>query len=164
MLWLRYGPGIPLAAAALYTCFLIVIAFIDLAHQIIPNRIVYPAMGFALLGAFITPGLAPSSAILGGLVGFGFLFLVVFVNPAGMGMGDVRLAAFIGLITGFPSVVVALLTAIVLGGLVGALLLLSRLKSRKDPIPFGPFLVLGAFFSLLCGMDLIYSYLAYVMA
>ena len=154
LLWRHYGVSLLLALTAIYTCFLIVITFIDLEYQIIPSRVVYPAIVVALLGALITPGRSVWDSILGGLAGFGFLFLIAFVNPMGMGMGDVRLAAFIGLITGFPGVVLALGAGIIAGGLTAAFLLLARLKGRKDAIPFGPFLALGALAVLLWGADI----------
>ena len=155
VLWRHFGAGIPLVLNIVYCCFLIVIALIDLEHQIIPGRVIYPAIVVALLGAAVTPDRPVWSSLAGGLAGFGLLFLIAFVNPAGMGMGDVRLAAFIGLIAGFPGVLVALLIGIVLGGLAAAFLLLARLKGRKDPIPFGPFLVLGAIGTLLYGVEIL---------
>jgi leader peptidase (prepilin peptidase)/N-methyltransferase len=72
-----------------------------------------------------------------------------------MGMGDVKLATFIGLVVGFPSVFAALLIAFVAGGLVGGGLLLTGLKGRKDPIPFAPFLVAGGMVAMLYGQQII---------
>ena len=158
LLWQRYGLGLSLLLASAYCCVLIVVSVVDLEQQIIPSRIIYPSIIFALLGAMISPELSVSDSIWGGLLGFGFLFLVAFVNPAGMGMGDVRLAAFIGLITGFHGVVLALLIAIVGGGVVAAFLLITRLKGRRDPIPFGPFLALGAMAALLYGPEILRWY------
>ena len=158
LLWQRYGWGLSLLLASAYCCVLIVIAFVDLELQIIPSRVIHPSIFLALLGAVISPDLSLTDSLLGGLVGFGFLFLVAFVNPAGMGMGDVRLAAFIGLITGFPSVVLALLIGIVTGGVFAAFLLITRLKGRRDAIPFGPFLVLGAIATLLYGPQILRWY------
>ena len=158
MLWRHYGMGIPLILALVYCCFLIVVAFIDLEHQIIPSRVIYPAIVVAMLGALITPGRSIWNSLGGGLVGFGILFLIAFVNPAGMGMGDVRLAAFMGLIVGFPGVLVSLLIGVVAGGLAAAFLLLAGLKGRRDSIPFGPFLVLGAIVTLLYGAEILHLY------
>ena len=158
LLWQHYGMGPSLILTIVYCCFLMTVTFIDLEHQIIPSRIIYPAIAVALLGAVITPERSLWNSVAGGLVGFGILFLIAFVNPAGMGMGDVRLAAFIGLITGFPGVLFALLIGIVAGGLAAAFLLLAHLKGRKDAIPFGPFLVLGAMVALVYGAEILYPY------
>ena len=159
LLGLHYGPGVPLIFALLHLCFLIVIFMIDLEHHLILNRTVYPAMGIALLGALVLSDHPFRGAALGGLIGFAIFFTIVFIYPAGMGMGDARLAAYIGLITGMPAVFIALFLAIILGGIVGVVLLATGVKGRKDPIPFGPFLVIGGLIAMLYGKQLIRWYL-----
>jgi leader peptidase (prepilin peptidase)/N-methyltransferase len=78
-------------------------------------------------------------------------------------MGDVKLAAFIGLIVGFPAVLIALLISVVAGGLVGGLLLLTGLKGRKDAIPFAPFLVAGGMVAMLYGQQAVDWYVRYLL-
>ena len=80
-----------------------------------------------------------------------------------MGMGDVKLAAFTGLVVGFPSVFIALLVSFVSGGLVGGGLLLTGLKGRKDPIPFAPFLVAGGMVAMLYGDEIMDWYVRYLL-
>jgi leader peptidase (prepilin peptidase)/N-methyltransferase len=151
LLWLHYGPGLPLILASLYTGFLIAIFGIDLEHRLVPNRLVYPAIALALLAAPLTPDRGVAELLGGGALGFGLFLLIALARPGGMGMGDVKLAAFIGLVVGLPQVLVALFVAIMLGGVVGVALLLTRLKTRQDPIPFGPFLVTGGLLAMLWG-------------
>lgn len=165
LLWYRvgsppYGLSLPedfprLLLATLYTCFFIVIFFIDLEHRLVLNRVIYPAIVVALLAIPITAGHDAAELLGGGAIGFGLLFLIAFIYPAGMGMGDVKLATFIGLVVGFPSVFVALLISFVAGGLVGGSLLLTGLKGRKDYIPFAPFLVTGGMVAMLYGQQII---------
>jgi leader peptidase (prepilin peptidase)/N-methyltransferase len=76
-----------------------------------------------------------------------------------MGFGDVKMAALIGLATGFAEVIVAILGAIILGGLTAMALLILRLKKRKEGIPFGPFLSLAAIVTLLWGTQILNWYL-----
>lgn len=159
LLWYRYGFSSWLLLATLYTCFFIVIFFIDLEHQLVLNRVIYPAIVVALLAIPFAPGHSAKELLLGGLIGFVLLFLIVFAYPAGMGMGDVKLATFVGLVVGFPSVFVALLISFVAGGLVGGGLLLTGLKGRKDPIPFAPFLVAGGMIAMLYGKEIMDWYL-----
>ena len=78
-----------------------------------------------------------------------------------MGWGDVKMAALIGLVTGFPLVFVALFMGIVLGGLVAVILLILGIKKRKEPIPFGPFLALSAVITLLWGSQILNWYLGF---
>ncbi len=155
LLWYRYGLSFWLLLATLYTCFFIVIFFIDLEHQLVLNRVIYPAILVALLAIPITPNHDAVKLLAGGALGFALLFLIAFIYPAGMGMGDVKLATFIGLIVGFPAVFVALLISFVAGGLIGGGLLLTGLKGRKDPIPFAPFLVTGGMVVMLYGQQII---------
>jgi leader peptidase (prepilin peptidase)/N-methyltransferase len=155
LLWYRYGFSIRLLLATLYTCFFIVIFVIDLEHQLVLNRVIYPAIAVAMLAIPITPNHDVVELLGGGAFGFGVLFLIAFIYQAGMGMGDVKLATFIGLMVGFPAVFVALLISFVAGGLVGGGLLLSGLKGRKDAIPFAPFLVTGGMAAMLYGDQII---------
>jgi leader peptidase (prepilin peptidase)/N-methyltransferase len=83
------------------------------------------------------------------------LLLPAIFYRGGMGWGDIKLAAFIGLVTGFPLVLPAIFLAIISGGLTAGILLLSKLKGRKDAIPFGPFLALAAMAMLFWGKDLL---------
>jgi leader peptidase (prepilin peptidase)/N-methyltransferase len=142
---------------------------IDLEHGILPNKIVYPgiiiSIVIAALGSIF--GFEPSSiassglrlwivdAAIGGGVGFVLLLLPAILYRGGMGWGDIKLAGLIGLVTGFPLVFIALFLAIIGGGLTAAILLLAKLKSRKDAIPFGPFLSLAAMATMFWGSDLL---------
>jgi leader peptidase (prepilin peptidase)/N-methyltransferase len=158
LLWFRYGFSLRLLLATLYTCFFIIILFIDLEHHLVLNRVIYPAIVVALLAIPFTPNHDVVKLLGGGAIGFGALFLIAYIYPAGMGMGDVKLAAFIGLVDGFPSVLAALLISFVTGGLVGGGLLLTGLKGRKDPIPFAPFLVVGGMVAMLYGQQIMNWY------
>jgi len=165
MVW-QHAPGIELAVAAFYCCLFIVLMVIDLEQGLILNKIVYPAMGVALLlSTFFSIFLSHieivpfiGRAAIGGGIGLVVFFLIVIISRGGMGWGDVKLAALIGLVTGFPLVLVALLIGIILGGVVAVLLLALKIKKRKEAIPFGPFLSLAAIATLLWGNNIISWY------
>jgi len=159
LLWHRYGPTSQLALATIYTCILIIVFFVDLEHRLVLNQVIYPAITLALLAAPFTPNHSARGLLLGGLVGFALLFLIALIRPAGMGMGDVKLATFIGLIVGFPSILIALFLSFVSGGLVGGWLLLSGVKGRRDPVPFAPLLVAGGMVAMLYGKEILDWYL-----
>ena len=151
LIWLRYpGQWLSVVIAA-YASLLIVMLVIDLEHGRILNQLSYPAIGLALVAAPFTPGRAPLELLAGGALGLAVLLAITLVYPAGMGMGDVKLAAFIGLIVGLPYVWLALFLAFVGGGLISGVLVLAKVLGRKDPIAFGPFLAAGAFATLLYG-------------
>ena len=140
-------------AAAMIAPFLgllVALSIIDIRHRIIPNRIVYPSL--LAFGAYIVivglagGGLDVIRAAIGMLAYGGALLVVAIVSPRGMGMGDVKLAALVGLVlgsVGLRYVTVAAAAGILLGGM-GAIVALIAGASRKKAIPFGPFLAAGA--------------------
>lgn len=149
------------AVITFYSYIYLLIALIDLKHQLILNRIVYPSLAVALIISpfFIKAGEVHGNiydhgvvnALIAGAVGFIFLLVPAIISRGGMGFGDVKMAALIGFTTGFPEVFVAVLGGIVLGGLAAIFLLAARIKKRKEAIPFGPFLSLAAVITLIWG-------------
>ena len=154
-----YGPSGDTLLLSIYMAILILVTVIDLEHRLVLNKVILPAILLALLAAPFTPGLSWKQAIVGGLVGFVIFYLIAIIYPGGMGAGDVKLAAFIGLITGFPDVFVAIVVTIFAGGLISLLLVLTRVRSMRDYIPYGPVLVIGGVFALFWGQPLMASYL-----
>jgi len=144
---------------SLYLAILILITVIDVEHRLVLNRVIGPAILLALIAGPFTPGLNWKQMLVGGVLAFGLFYLAALIYPGGMGAGDVKLAAFIGLITGFPTVFVALLVGISAGGLASLVLILTRIRSRRDYIPYGPFLVIGGAYALLWGQPIIDDYL-----
>ncbi len=169
LVYWHYGLSIELPIALFYSCLFIVLLVIDLEHRLILNKIVYPALALALLISIlfsiflpqveIVPGI--KEAAIGGGVGLVLFFLVVLVSRGGMGWGDVKMAALIGLVTGFPLVFVALLLGIIAGGLVAGFLLALKVKRRKEAIPFAPFLSLATIVTLLWGSNILSWYLGF---
>lgn len=167
LVFLRYGLALESLVLSLAVFLLLALAIIDLEHGLILNRIVFPGAVAVLIVVPFWPELGLDRTFLGSqsmlasflnsfLAGAGafLLFLcIVLAYPAGMGGGDVKLAGLIGLLVGFPGVLVALWFSAVSGGLVAAVLLLLGKKGRKDAIPFGPFLALGAIAALLVGRE-----------
>ena len=104
-------------------------------------------------------GMRVANAALGGAAGFVIFLLIALVSRGGMGWGDVKLAALIGLATGFPLVFVAIIMAAILGGIVAVALLVAKKRGRREMIPFGPFLALAAMVTLLWGSNILEWYL-----
>jgi leader peptidase (prepilin peptidase) / N-methyltransferase len=143
--------------ASFFCVVLVVLSAIDLTHRIVPNRIVLPA---ALVVLVAQTALEPSPEwALGALGAAGFLFAAALAYPAGMGMGDVKLALLLGAMLG-RTVSVGLMVGMV-AALVPSVLLLARHGSaaRKMGIPFAPFLAFGALFALFAGQQLLDAYL-----
>jgi leader peptidase (prepilin peptidase)/N-methyltransferase len=139
---------------------LVPVALIDLEHRIIPNKITLPAAVAAVaIGLALHPAGVPEQLIAGAGAG-GFLLAFLLAYPRGMGMGDVKLAAVLGLFLG-RSVAVAILGGVLIGALVGGLVMarLGVAQGRKTAVPFGPFLALGGIIALLAGPDIVHWYL-----
>jgi leader peptidase (prepilin peptidase) / N-methyltransferase len=152
-----FGLTAEAALAAFFCAVLVAISAVDLEHRIVPNRIVLPATALLLpLHTIIDPTPAWALGALGGSL---FLFLAVLAYPAGMGMGDVKLALFMGAMLG-KTVAVALMFGMV-AALVPSMFLLARhgSKARKMGIPFAPFLALGSLVALFAGEQLLDTYL-----
>jgi leader peptidase (prepilin peptidase)/N-methyltransferase len=139
---------------------LVVITLTDLERRVIPNTVLLTGALVAVAVAAIgDPSSLPDRAIAGAAAGGG-LFLVALLYPRGMGMGDVKLAAVMGLYLG-SSVAPALIIGFAAGALVGLALIARRgAEARKQAVPFGPFLALGGVLALWYGNALIDWYLA----
>jgi leader peptidase (prepilin peptidase)/N-methyltransferase len=139
---------------------LVPVALIDFDHRIIPNKIMLPAAIAALVIGLITrPSGVPEQLIAGAAAGAFFLLFAV-AYPRGMGMGDVKLAAVLGLFLG-RSVAVALIVGVFVGAVVGGIVMarLGVAKGRKTAVPFGPFLAFGGVVGLLVGPTIVHWYL-----
>jgi len=166
LLFWHYGLSVELGIMAFYACLFTIIFVIDLEQGLILNKVVYPGMVVALLlSLYPLPWLNDSMAMriayaaLGGAVGFAILFLIAIVSRGGMGWGDVKLAALIGLVTGFPLVFFSLIMGAIIGGIAAVALLIAKKKTRHETIPFGPFLALTAMITLIWGSDILSWYL-----
>ena len=140
---------VPLLSALLFAFLLVVITFIDLDHQLIPNRITYPGIAVGMVLAAIQ-----GRALLAGMTALGaggLILAIVIASRGGMGGGDVKLAGLIGVFLPWPGAAVSLFLGFVGGGLVSIVLLALRLRGRKDAIPFGPALAAGALAALFWG-------------
>lgn len=165
-LYWKYGLTPELGAMIFYAALFTIIFMVDLEKNVILNKVVYPAMVIAvILGVLgIQPELPQwpvegiANIAMGGGVGFLFFFVVAMASRGGMGWGDVKLAGLIGLATGFPMVLVAIVLGAVLGGIAGVVLMAVKKKGMKSLIPFGPFLSVATMVTLIWGGDMLNWY------
>ena len=130
----------------------------DLDRRLLPNRIVYPSILVAAALSWAWPESSAVEVLAGGAVAFAIaVALLLFSLPFGAGafaMGDVKMIILIGMVVGFPSILVAVFVGTFAGGAGAALLILFGLRGRRDYIPHGPFLALGALTALFWGQDI----------
>ncbi len=149
---LRFGPTAELPAWLWSLAAGVLLGVIDLRERLLPNRVLLPATVGALL--LLTVAAAAGDrwddllrAVLAGAAAFGVLLVMALVSPAGMGMGDVKLAGLLGLLLGWlgwPAVILGFLLGFLAQALVGLALIAVRRAGRHTELPFGPALVLGA--------------------
>ncbi len=135
---------------------LVPVAFIDLDHRLIPNKILLPSAIVAVAILALTDADELPEHLIAAAAAGGFFLLAVLAYPSGMGMGDVKLAGTMGLYLG-TSVAPALLAALVAGTAVGGAIMVRKgtAEGRKTAVPFGPFLALGALVGLFAGPELV---------
>jgi leader peptidase (prepilin peptidase) / N-methyltransferase len=155
---LAFGVTADALVAAFFCAVLVAVSAIDVEHRIIPNRIVLPATAIVLVA---NTALHPSPRwAVGALGASGFLFAAALAYPAGMGMGDVKLALLMGAALG-KVVAVAMMIGM-LAAMIPGLYLMARhgSKARRMGIPFGPFLAVGSVVALFWGADILDAYFA----
>lgn len=163
ILFKRFNLTIDFIAYALIMSALMVVFFIDLKHMIIGDGLIVTIVIFEILhkaGLYFTGGeVYLKSSILGALLS-GLLFLaIVLLSRGGMGDGDITLIASLGFILGVKLIFLNIFLSFLLGAIVSLLLLGFKIKTRKDPIPFGPFIIVAFFIVILYGQEIIDLYM-----
>ncbi len=161
VLW-RFGLEWYTPAYFIFCSVLVVITFIDLDFQIIPDRITLPGIGIGLIaGAFLMPDpfvrnalLGLKASIIGFLVGGGLFYAIAVLSRGGMGGGDIKMMAMVGALMGWKSVLLTTFLGSLTGAVIGIFLMISKGKGRKTKIPFGPFLGLGSLITLFFGQEI----------
>ena len=164
IIYLIYGLSIQSLVYIILSSALIIIAFIDLQEQMIPDIISLPGIVAGLILSFIVLYRSFINSALGTLVGGGIILIIAWVGSIifkkeTMGGGDVKLAAMIGAFLGWRYTIISLFLGFFLGALTGIILIMAKIKKREDAIPFGPFIALGSIITLLCGEKILLWYL-----
>lgn len=145
--YLKFGLNIIFVKSIVLDSILIIVSFVDLKHKIIPNRIVIITLILGVLFSFVGD-ISFVNALGGMLVGGGILFLLALI-PGALGGGDVKFMFALGSFLGLNKTLGAVFFAFIVAAVISLVLLLFRIKGRKDYIPFGPFLAIGSFFSFI---------------
>lgn len=138
-----------LIVGLVFFSILVVLAFIDLEHGILPNKITIPGIGLGFLFAIIGWTIPVIESLGGAVLGFGLIVSIALLSRGGMGMGDAKLLAVVGAFLGWQAVLYVLFWASVSGSVGGILYLYVTKKDRKTPIPFGPSMAAAAVVYLL---------------
>jgi len=165
----RIRPATDLIAYVPLLWVLVVLSFIDLEHKLLPNRIVIPAFATGVLLLGISAALGPGvvawvRALLGAVTAFAVFFALALISPRGMGMGDVKLSAVLGLALGYLGwgrLFVGFFIAFAAGAVGGIALVIARRAGMKTEVPFGPYLALGTIASVLFGAPIVRAWITH---
>ncbi len=160
LIYEKMGLTIKLVWAEVFLLSLIPAFFIDLDHQIIPDIISLGTLTWGIICSIIKLSTtSPVEALLGIIICGGLFLFIAVASKGGMGLGDVKLAASFGANLGWKLGLISLFVSVLLGGIYGAALIILRKRKRKDKIPFGPFMILGAYLTFYFGKEILRWYL-----
>lgn len=132
-----------LPIVATYAAVLITCTMTDILAYRVPNVVTYPAIVAAIVVGLVMPDASRLDVMAGGVIFGGLLFVPAILTGGAMGMGDVKFAFFVGFALGLTFVVPAMLIMAISGGIAAAIMLVTRLRGRGDPIPYAPFIAGG---------------------
>lgn len=155
------GLSLLLPGVLFLMCTGIIIIFIDIDHHIINDELVMMVIGAGVLFNAVTENVSILHMIYGFLIGLIIFLVIALLGP--MGGGDIKLMAAYGIWLGVANTFMAMIISFVLGGVIGMILIILKKKTRKDYIPFGPFIVLGMIVTFLFGTELIEIYFDLLM-
>ncbi|ATD04345.1 type 4 prepilin-like proteins leader peptide-processing enzyme [Pseudoalteromonas tetraodonis GFC] len=149
------------------TWALVALTFIDIDHMLLPDQLTLPLLWLALIASVMGYTIAPSDAIIGAACGYLSLWSVFWLfklitGKEGMGYGDFKLLAVFGAILGWQSLLTIILLSSVVGAVIGIALLSIQGKDKATPIPFGPYLAIAGWFTMLWGTQLQNSYFNFI--
>ncbi|ADK13643.1 MULTISPECIES: A24 family peptidase [Clostridium] len=161
MLYIKFGISIDIVKYVVFISILIVIGIIDFDTTDIyfKTTIVGLISAFVFLGIYYYNGLPIRTYIYGGIAGGGLLVLIILITKGGMGWGDAEICLICGLFLGLKFTFVMLFLSFIIGAIIGVILILSGKKSKKDYIPFGPFITAASVITVFCGQNILSWYL-----
>ena len=163
-LFIKFGPSLSFLVLLLFCSAMVVVTFIDLEHQIIPDVISLSGIVCGFIFSFFIPQLGWLNSLIGIAVGGGSLLLVAYAyefitKKEGMGGGDIKLLAMMGAFFGWRAIPFIIFVSSLIGSVIGITVMLIQKKDAKLAIPFGPFLALGAILYIFFGRQVIFWYL-----
>jgi leader peptidase (prepilin peptidase)/N-methyltransferase len=163
LMYYRFGFGAEFIFYSLISSVLLAVTFIDLKEMIIPDSLVVSILLLSLIHKavnYFLYGISPEliSSLLGLLAAGGLFAAIVVISRGGMGGGDITLIGVLGFVLGVKHIFLNIFLSFVSGAIISIVLLAAKIKTRKDPIPFGPFIVLGFYMTVLWGQAIINWY------
>lgn len=159
--FLQFNLRIELITAILFISLLMIVFVTDITYMLIPNRLLLFFLPFFIIMRIYEPLSPWYDAIIGAIVGYGLVAIIIIVSKGGMGAGDMKLLGLLGIVLGWKLVLLTFFLAAFLGAIIGGFLMLIKRVKRKQPIPFGPYIVIAAIISYFYGEEVVTFYLSF---
>lgn len=160
LLFYKFGLSLLFIKYSILCSVLLVISIIDYNHKIIPNSINLFLLLYGIIFSIIDFSFNNlTSNLLGLFIGGGLFLLIAIITKGAMGGGDIKLVAVLGLLFGLKKILLIIFLSFIMGAIISILLLLFKIKKRKDYIPFGPFICIGGLITIIYGNNIIEWYL-----
>lgn len=160
--YLQIGLEIELITAIIMISMLMILFVTDMTYMLIPNNILLFFLPLLGIMRIISPLDPWYNAIIGGAVGYGLVAIIIILSRGGMGAGDMKLLGVLGIVLGLGNVLLTFFIAALLGALIGGLMMLFKKLKRRQAIPFGPYIIVGAIFTYFYGDGVINWYLSFI--
>lgn len=162
IIFYKFGLSIKALSYIFLSAVLIAITFIDIENKIIPNKLILTGISGGIIFRFFMYNYGFLDYIIGFLLGGGTLLIISMLSKGGMGGGDIKLMALVGLFVGWKLTVITLFFSVIIGALGGIILIALKVKTRKDYIPFGPYISIAWLISILYGYDILNYYIGFI--
>ncbi len=156
LVYMKFGITINSIMYCLLISLLLIVSIVDFKYMIIPDSLIIIGLFLGVICTLINKEFYDS--IFGALIGFGLFFMIEILTNS-MGGGDIKLVAVLGFIFGIKGVLFISLFSFVIGAFISVVLIILKIKSIKDEIPFGPFISLATLLYLFLGDEIIYKYM-----
>lgn len=157
--YIKIGLDKEIVTALLLVSLLMVILVSDLAYMLIPNKVLLFFLPFLAFMRFFEPLEPWWDSLVGAIAGLVIIALVIMISKGGMGAGDMKLFGVLGIVLGLQGTLLAFFLSCILGAIVGLLLIVLKVIDRKQPVPFGPYIVLASLITYFYGERLIDWYI-----
>lgn len=149
LIYRRYSLSGEFIAYSILIIMLTMATITDIKKMIIPNKLLIVGFCISILAMFINKEVTILSSILGGTISGGAIWALSYLTKGGIGLGDVKLIAVIGLFVGLVNIFSILMFSTIFSGLLGIILLVFKIRDKKDSLPFAPFILIGTILVLL---------------
>lgn len=159
--YLKIGFEVEFITALLLIAMLMIILVSDITYMIIPNKVLLFFLPLFIIMRMIQPLEPWWSAVIGAVVAFLLIAIIILISRGGMGAGDMKLFGLLGIVLGTGKVLLTFFLASLLGSIIGMCLMLFKIVERKQPIPFGPYIIIATIISYFYGDLFIMWYLKF---